>query len=113
MTDQQHSAGPRWHTEQLLLTTVQAAQVLGVSRTTIYELIKQGELHPVHIARCCRLSRAELDRYVTRLDAARPKSPVAEPAQLVQRGRRRTTPTSGQHSLFALERSGPDGDPAA
>lgn len=53
--------------EQLLLTTVQAAKILSVGRTTIYQLIKDGELRPVHVARSCRISWAELERYVARL----------------------------------------------
>ena len=50
--------------EQLLLTTVQAGRVLGVGRTTIYQLIKTGELHAVHVGGRCRISWAELERYV-------------------------------------------------
>jgi hypothetical protein len=34
----------------------------------VYALIKEGRLRPVHIARSCRISRAELDRFVARLD---------------------------------------------
>jgi excisionase family DNA binding protein len=55
-------------TEQLLMTTTQAAKLLGIGRTTVYALIKEGQLRPVHIARSCRISRAELDRFVARLD---------------------------------------------
>lgn len=56
--------------EQLLFTTTQAGKLLSISRTTVYQLINQGELHPVHVATSCRISRAELKRYVARLDAA-------------------------------------------
>ena len=52
----------------LLLTAEEAARVLRVSRTTLYALIKAGAVRPVHIGRSCRLSRAELQRYVDRLD---------------------------------------------
>jgi len=54
----------------LLLTAEQAARALGISRTTIYTLIKDGALRPVHIGRSCRLSRAELQRYVDRLETS-------------------------------------------
>lgn len=54
--------------DPLLLTAEEAAKLLGVSRTTVYTLIKVGELRPVHIGRSCRLSRAELQRYVNRLE---------------------------------------------
>jgi excisionase family DNA binding protein len=95
--------------EQLLLTTVQAARVLGVGRTTVYKLMKTGELHPVHLARSCRISWAELERYVARLDAAnRPAgSPTATPRRW-----RRTTDANGQRFLFAVEAPDPN-DPAA
>lgn len=58
--------------QRLLLTTEEAAESLRVGRTTIYGLIKVGELHPVHIGRSCRISRAELERYVRRLQQPEP-----------------------------------------
>jgi excisionase family DNA binding protein len=58
--------------EQLLLTPEEAAQVLRVGRTTLYALIKAGALRPIHIGRSCRLSRAELERYVDRLEIPEP-----------------------------------------
>ncbi len=54
----------------LLLTPEEAAKVLRVGRTTVYALMKSGELRPVHIGRSCRISRAEVDRYVRRLEAS-------------------------------------------
>jgi excisionase family DNA binding protein len=80
--------------DPLLLTPEEAAQVLRIGRTTIYALIKSGELHPVHIGRICRLSRAELQRYVRRLEAPEPAPPRA-PA-------RRRTPTD-QRGLFDVD----------
>ena len=53
----------------LLLTPEQAARVLSIGRTTIFALIKAGELRPVRIGRSCRLSRVELEHYVDRLQA--------------------------------------------
>ncbi|SDY28873.1 DNA binding domain-containing protein, excisionase family [Modestobacter sp. DSM 44400] len=58
--------------DRLLLTTEEAADVLRVGRTTVYALIKEGQLRPVHIGRSCRISRAELERYVSRLDTPPP-----------------------------------------
>jgi excisionase family DNA binding protein len=55
----------------LLVTAEEAASLLSVSRTTVYTLIKAGALRPVHIGRSCRLSRAELLRYVDQLETAR------------------------------------------
>lgn len=54
--------------DPLLLTPEEAATVLRIGRTTIYALMKSGQLRPVHIGRSCRLSRAELERYVRCLE---------------------------------------------
>lgn len=56
--------------DRLLLTAEEAANVLRVGRTTVYALMKSGELRPLHIGRSCRISQAELDRYVRRLEAS-------------------------------------------
>ena len=64
--------------DRLLLTPEEAAKVLRVGRTTVYALMKCGDLRPVHIGRSCRISQAELDRYVRRLEAA-PSRPHPSP----------------------------------
>lgn len=56
--------------DPLLLTAVEAARVLGISRSTVYTLIRDGAITPVHIGRSCRLSRTELHRYVEELQAS-------------------------------------------
>ncbi len=71
----------------LLLTPEEAATVLCLGRTTVYELMKAGELRPVHIGRSCRLSRSELERYVRGLEAPRTPPRALRPA-------RTTGPTS-------------------
>ena len=86
--------------DPLLLTPEEAAQVLRLGRTTIYALMKAGELRPVHIGRSCRLARAELERYVDRL-----RSP-ARPAP--DRGRRHTGTTPAQDRLFEVVHTPPD-----
>ncbi len=55
--------------DPLLLTAEEAADMLRVGRTTVFALMKAGALRPVHIGRSCRISRAELERYVRRLEA--------------------------------------------
>ena len=80
--------------EPLLLTPEEAATLLRVGRTTVYALIKAGELHAVHIGRSCRLSRAELERYVRRLEAPR--------------AARRTRTSTDQRALFELGPESPD-----
>ena len=80
--------------DPLLFTPEETAEVLRVGRTTIYALMKAGELHAVHIGRSCRLSRAELERYVRRLEA--PRAP------------RRTRTSTDQRELFELGPESPD-----
>jgi len=80
--------------EPLLLTPEEAADVLRVGRTTVYALMKSGDLHAVHIGRSCRLSRAELERYVGHLEAPPPLPPVPLPP------RRRPRSSTNQGELF-------------
>ena len=58
--------------DQLLLTPEEAARALRVGRTTVYALMKIGELRAVYIGRSCRLPAAELERYVSQLEMRRP-----------------------------------------
>jgi len=83
----------------LLLTPEEAARVLRVGRTTVYALMKAGELRPVHIGRSCRLPRAELERYVARLQPPPPR---------VQRRRSRNGTTTDQVDLFDVVHTMPD-----
>ena len=48
----------------LLVTVNQAAALLSVSRTTIYELMWRKELDPVRIGRSVRLSLSQLEEFV-------------------------------------------------
>ena len=85
--------------DPLLLTAEEAATVLRLGRTTVYALMKAGELHAVHIGRSCRISRAELERYVRGLEAPRPIPP---------RVPRRNRTTTDQRGLFDLGPTSPD-----
>jgi excisionase family DNA binding protein len=80
--------------DQLLLTPEEAARVLRVGRTTIYALMKAGDLLSVHIGRSCRISRAELERYVRGLESP--------PPSVSSRPRRQRRTTTNQRSLFEL-----------
>lgn len=62
---------------RLLVRVEQAGEILGIGRSTVYELIAQGEIETVHIGRCCRIPVAALDEYVRRLRGADPTSPEA------------------------------------
>ena len=64
--------------DRLLLTPEEAAKVLRIGRTTVYALMKSGELRPVHIGRSCRIPQAEVERYVRRLQAL-PSHPQPSP----------------------------------
>lgn len=48
----------------LLLTVEEAARLLAVGRTSVYQLIWGGELKPVRIGRCVRITITELERFV-------------------------------------------------
>jgi excisionase family DNA binding protein len=89
------SSEERWSDAQLLLTAEEAAKALNVGRTTLYALLKDGQLHSVHIGRSCRLTRAELMRYVERLDR-----PATAPTPL--RPRRRAENSAAQVGLFEV-----------
>ncbi|MDD4869489.1 MAG: helix-turn-helix domain-containing protein [Kiritimatiellae bacterium] len=45
----------------LLLNQSQTAQLLGVSRVSIYRMAKVGQLHPVNILGCKRFRRDEVE----------------------------------------------------
>ncbi len=53
----------------LLISVKQAATLLGVSRTMIYELTYRGEIHPLRIRRCVRFRRQDLEDFVAKLEA--------------------------------------------
>ncbi|HYL08036.1 MAG TPA: helix-turn-helix domain-containing protein [Candidatus Udaeobacter sp.] len=46
--------------ETLLLTAEEAATVLGIGRTKVFELLAVGELPAIRIGRCVRIPRHEL-----------------------------------------------------
>jgi excisionase family DNA binding protein len=61
----------------LLLTIPQAALVLAVGRTTVYELIGDGELEAVHIGRSVRVPADALRSFVDRRRLSQPRATVA------------------------------------
>ena len=50
----------------LLLTMTEAARVLSVGRTTMYELVGAGEIDVVHIGRSARVPVDALEEFVER-----------------------------------------------
>jgi excisionase family DNA binding protein len=59
--------------ERLLLTVVEAASMLGVGRTKVYELITGGELQVVHIGRAARVPLVAVRQYVDGLVSQGPR----------------------------------------
>ena len=51
----------------MLYTPVQAARVLGVSRSQVYVLMKGGQLGSVHIGRSRRIAREHVIQFVDNL----------------------------------------------
>lgn len=62
MTDTDQPAAPR-----LMLTVEQAAEALGIGRTTMFALVKSGEIQSVRIGRLRRVPAAAIDAYTQRL----------------------------------------------
>ena len=89
---------------RLLLTTEEAADVLNISRTTVYGLLREGVLRAVHIGRSTRVPHAELVRYVEALaahHAALPDEPRRAPTTIARREPRTAIPN--QAELFGVQ----------
>lgn len=53
--------------ERRLYRVPEVAQILDVGRSTVYSLIKSGELQSVRVAGCRRIAASDLDLYVDAL----------------------------------------------
>jgi excisionase family DNA binding protein len=58
------AAEPRPSLGRRLLTIVEAAEVLNVSRSSIYRLFDAGQLAWVQIGGCRRVTSAEIERFI-------------------------------------------------
>ncbi len=56
-------ANSEW-SERLLLRLPEVASLLGVGRSTVYELVQRGDLPAVHVGRAVRIPSAALRRWV-------------------------------------------------
>jgi excisionase family DNA binding protein len=56
--------------DPLLLTPLQAARMLGIGRSKLYQLLAAGELRSVHIGACRRVPADALADFLERLSAA-------------------------------------------
>jgi excisionase family DNA binding protein len=61
-------------TERLLLTAREAANLLGIGRSTIYLLLRTGDLESVHIGACRRIPVDAVIALIERLRQAAPLS---------------------------------------
>ena len=57
-------------TDQLLLTPIQAARALGIGRSKLYELMKEGAIRSIRIGTCRRVPRKALEEFVAATVAA-------------------------------------------
>ena len=57
-----------WKAERLAYTVEEAAGLLSLSRAQIYRLIDCGELNTVKIGKCRRVTNAQLQAYVMKLE---------------------------------------------
>lgn len=57
--------------ERRVFNVVEAAAILGISRSKLYEFIATGELRTVHIGRLCKVPVAAIDEFL----ATRPSTP--------------------------------------
>ena len=75
----------------LLLTMSEAARVLSVGRTTMYELVGAGEIEVVHIGRSARVPVGALEEFVERRRAGgatvRPRTSAARAKRQLDPGR--------------------------
>ena len=53
-----------------LVSVIEAARLLGVGRSTLYELMGNGDLKVVHIGRSARIPVGSVDAFVARLQSA-------------------------------------------
>jgi len=75
--------------EVLLLTMVDAARVLSVGRTTMYELVGAGEIEVVHIGRSARVPVAAVEEFVER---RRRRGATVRPTTSAARAKRQLDP---------------------
>ena len=64
--------------DKLLLTPTEAAEVLGIGRSKVYELMRSGTLRSVRIDSCRRVPVEDLSALVTRLRTTGAYAEVAD-----------------------------------
>jgi len=51
-------------TDSILLTPTEAARALGIGRSKLYELMREGAINSVRIGTCRRIPTTSLDEFV-------------------------------------------------
>jgi len=64
------SPSPSTPTPDSLISVTDAADLLGVGRSKLYELMNRGVIASVKIDRCRRIRRSEVDRFIAALPPA-------------------------------------------
>lgn len=59
--------------ERRVFSVPEAAAVLGISRSKLYEFIAAGEIRTIHIGRLCKITAEGIDEFL----ASRPAGPAA------------------------------------
>ena len=86
----------------MLVDPKQAARLLGIGRTTLYELIGAGTLRPMRIGRCVRFSVADLERFVANGCLADPELPPAPTLGRTDARPRRSRASRGSQATLRL-----------
>lgn len=66
--------------DKLLLKPTEAASVLGIGRTKLFELLASGDLESVRIGNCRRVPRDAVEAFLVRL-RSEPRAHTAERAE--------------------------------
>ena len=81
--------------DKLLLTPTEAAQVLGIGRSKVYELMQTGQLTSVHIGACRRVPADALKAFLEQLRTAGSGPPQMRRARARARAARAKHRTGG------------------
>lgn len=57
--------------EKLLLKPNEVAEILGIGRSLVYELIAQGDIPSVRVGRCIRVRRESLEQWLNAKESQR------------------------------------------
>jgi excisionase family DNA binding protein len=66
---QRPTSAPVSRGDEVLLTAAEAADVLKIGRSKLYELMAHGAITSVKLGRCRRFRRSDVDRFICGLTA--------------------------------------------